>query len=98
MDYSSFNHTLDMGAPPEEFNQELKALWWERKNYWEKAHEIVQDDPGKDAAWVHAYLHRKEGDIQNASYWYGKAGKEMPDAELNDEFKTILVSLLEKYT
>jgi hypothetical protein len=98
MDYSFFNHTLDMGAPPEDFSDELKALWWERKNYWDKAHEIVQHLPGNDAAWVHAYLHRKEGDQMNASYWYKNAGKTMPDSELNEEFREITKYLLEKYS
>lgn len=98
MDYNFFNHTLDMGAPPEDFTDELKALWWERKNYWDTAHEIVQNLPGQDAAWVHAYLHRKEGDHMNASYWYKQAGRKMPDIELNDEFREITKDLLEKYS
>ena len=97
MDYSSFNHTLDMGAPPEDFPVEIKALWWERKNYWDTAHELVKDSHSTDSAWVHAYLHRKQGDLQNASYWYSKAGKPVSEIELNDEFKDILNTLLEKY-
>ena len=97
MDYNFFNHTLDMGAPPEDFTIELKALWWERKNYWDRAHEMVQHLPGKDAAWVHAYLHRKEGDIMNASYWYSRAGQAVAECELNEEFREITKSLLKKY-
>ena len=96
MDYALFNHTLDMGAPPEDFSKELKALWWERKNYWDKAHDIVQNLPGKDAAWVHAYLHRKEGDEDNAAYWYNKAGQSIPGMDLNEEFREIIKALLEK--
>lgn len=98
MDYSSFNHTLDMGAPPDDFTDELKALWWERKNYWDTAHEIVQHLSGSDAAWVHAYLHRKEGDQMNASHWYRQAGRNMPDMDLNEEFREITKNLLEKYS
>jgi len=96
MNYTSFNHTLDMGKPPEDFSTELKALWWERKNYWDKAHELVQHLQGADAAWVHAYLHRKEGDDMNASYWYSKADREYPNIDLNDEFREITTILLEK--
>lgn len=97
MDYSFFNHTLDMGSPPEDFPVELKALWWERKNYWDKAHDLIQHLAGKDAAWVHAYLHRKEGDESNAAYWYNRAGKEIASNELNEEFREITKSLLRKY-
>lgn len=97
MDYTAFNHTLDMGFPPEDFPLELKALWWERKNYWNEAHEIVQNLSGKDAAWVHAYLHRKEGDLSNASYWYRQGGKPIEKGDLVDEFRDITKALLEKY-
>lgn len=97
MDYTSFNHTLDMGAPPEDFPVALKALWWERKNYWDTAHEMVQHLPGKDAAWVHAYLHRKEGDIDNAEYWYKKAGKPFSDLDLNNEFRDMVSAFLKDY-
>ena len=96
MDYTLFNHTLDMGSPPESFNEELKAMWWERKNYWDRGHEIVQNLPGKTAAWVHAYLHRKEGDLVNASYWYERAGKPVAEGDLNEEFREIVKILLEK--
>ena len=53
----------------------LAALWWAAKGEWDKAHEIVQDEDDADAAWVHAYLHRVEGDLGNAGYWYRRAGK-----------------------
>lgn len=96
MDYTMFNHTLDMGAPPEDFSTELKALWWERKNYWDKAHAMVQHMEGQDAAWVHAYLHRKEGDLKNASYWYKRAGKPEAENDLNDEFRELTIYFLEK--
>ena len=98
MDYTSFNYTLDMGAPPEDYSPELKALWWERKNYWDTAHKIIQHLPGKDAAWVHAYLHRKEGDIDNASHWYSKAGRSFCEKDINDEFRDIISVLMEKYS
>ncbi len=85
-----------MAYPPEEFSTELKALWWERKGYWDKAHSMVQDLPGSDAAWVHAYLHRKEGDECNAMYWYTMAGKPPQDGDHIEEFKAITANLLSK--
>ncbi len=94
MDYKSFNYTLDMGQPPAEFADPVKALWWERKGYWEKAHDMVQDLTSKEAAWVHAYLHRKEGDQMNAAYWYERAGKKESSKEHDDEFREIIESLL----
>ncbi|HYW95910.1 MAG TPA: hypothetical protein VE870_10010 [Bacteroidales bacterium] len=94
MDYKSFNYTLDMGQPPSGFSAPAKALWWERKGYWEKAHEIVKDLTGKDAAWVHAYLHRKGGDLMNAAYWYDQAGKKDTTKDHDEEFREIIGSLL----
>lgn len=85
-----------MAYPPEEFSTELKALWWERKGYWDKAHSMVQDLPGAEAAWVHAYLHRKEGDECNARYWYTIAGKPAVDGDHYEEFKLITADLLSK--
>ena len=97
MDYLQFNHTLDMAKPPENFHDVLKALWWERKDHWDIAHEIVKNLKDEDAAWVHAYLHRKEGDQYNSSFWYKKANRKFPDVELNEEFREITKLFLEKY-
>ena len=84
-----------MGHPPEDFNNLLKALWWDAKGNWKKAHEIVQSMNGKDAAWIHAYLHRKEGDLSNGSYWYDKAGQVMPEDDLLSEFERITSYILD---
>lgn len=75
----------------------LKSLWYDAKGDWQRAHEIVQDISGKPAAWIHAYLHRKEGDLINAKYWYMKAQKDMPEIEfdLEAEWNNILDSLEE---
>jgi len=97
MDYYSFQYTLDMGHPPVDFSEGLKALWWDAKGEWDTAHKIVQDLNDQEAAWVHAYLHRKEGDESNASYWYGNAGKEKPDLSIHDEFQEIVSALLTDY-
>ena len=97
MDYNSFNYTLDMGQPPVDFHESIKALWWERKGEWVKAHELIQNSDGPDAAWVHAYLHRKEGDTVNAGYWYARAGRDIGKGDIVEEFRTIVSELLKKY-
>ena len=74
----------------------LTALWHDAKNDWNKAHKITQDISGKDAAWVHAYLHRKEGDSGNASYWYSRAGKPFSNKTLEAEWEEIVDTLLGK--
>ena len=60
-----------------EFDGVLLALWWDAHGDWNKAHEIAQDVSGADGAWVHAYLHRREGDVSNAGYWYRQAGRKV---------------------
>lgn len=66
-----------------------KALYWDKEDDWHKAHELVQDVHTADAAWIHAYLHRKEGDEWNAAYWYRKAGKEVYTGSLEQEWETL---------
>jgi hypothetical protein len=73
----------------------LAALWWAGKGDWNKAHEIAQDDNGADAAWVHAYLHRVEGDLGNAGYWYRQAGQPVTTGSLETEWERIATALLE---
>tara|TARA_R110002020_G_scaffold11317_1_gene42674 strand:+ start:312 stop:605 length:294 start_codon:yes stop_codon:yes gene_type:complete len=77
-----------------EYNPILKALWYDGNGYWEKAHDQVDSLDGKDAASVHAYLHRKEGDQWNADYWYRRAGANRPDATLKEEWLTLLSKFL----
>lgn len=71
----SFKQSLTENHPPENLSGYLKALWHEAKGNWDNAHNIVQNLEDKNASWIHAYLHRKEGDIGNADYWYRRAGK-----------------------
>ncbi len=71
------------------WNPYRKALYWERKGDWAKAHDLVQDIETKDAAWIHAYLHRKEGDQWNAGYWYRKAGMEFYNGTLEQEWQSL---------
>ena len=81
---------------PEAPNQgaAIEALWWAARDDWTHAHEAAQSDDGASAAWVHAYLHRVEGDLGNARYWYARAGKPVPTMPLHDEWRAIAAALL----
>lgn len=81
-------------AEPEGTTPPLRALWHDARDHWEEAHRIVQDDSSTEAAWVHAYLHRKEGDISNGRYWYARAGKPEFSGSLSDEWTEIVKALL----
>jgi len=72
----------------------LMALWHDSRGDWEAAHRAAQEDLSKDGSWVHAYLHRKEGDEGNAGYWYRRAGRPFPDTDLKAEWEQISRSLL----
>ncbi len=73
-----------------------ECLWYARAGKWDKAHDICQDLPGKAGSWIHAWLHREEGDLENARYWYSLAGKEMPNKKLTleDEWMAMTDELL----
>jgi hypothetical protein len=71
----------------------LAALWWAAKGNWDRAHKIVQDESSQDAAWVHAYLHRAEGDLGNAGYWYRQAGQPVAKDSLEAEWERIAAVL-----
>jgi hypothetical protein len=88
--------SLTAVAPPTGLAPPLAALWWAAKGDWDKAHKLVQDDEGVDAAWVHAYLHRVEGDLANARYWYGTAGKPAATGALDAEWTAIVADLLDR--
>ena len=83
------------GELPDGLSAPLEALWYEVRGEWKRAHEIVQAQSTTEAAWVHAYLHRKEGDLSNAGYWYRRAGRGIPAATLEDEWRTIAASFIE---
>jgi hypothetical protein len=72
----------------------LSALWHDARGDWDAAHRIAQEDDSRDAAWVHAYLHRKEGDISNARYWYARAGRAAHRGSLEEEWRHIVSNLL----
>ncbi len=82
--------------PPSGLGPLLTAMWYSRKGNWHRAHEICQDIASTDGSWVHAHLHREEGDLSNAAYWYSRAGKPEATNSLEEEWKTISAALLEK--
>jgi hypothetical protein len=86
--------SLTGAAPPNGVAGPLEGLWWAAKGDWDRAHKIVQDDEGPDAAWVHAYLHRVEGDLPNAGYWYRAAGQPVARGTLDEEWAAIAAALL----
>lgn len=90
-----FRETLSGSEPPEEMNYLLQALWFDAKGNWETAHELVQSVYTSEGAWIHAYLHRKEGDMENAAHWYGKAGKALPIQSVEEEWLIILNEFLD---
>ncbi|WP_299704137.1 hypothetical protein [uncultured Pontibacter sp.] len=96
MNLPTFKASLSAPAPPPEASVYMQALWHEAKGNWDKAHVLIQDLPDKDAAWIHAYLHRKEGDSWNADYWYSWADRKRPDCTLQEEWDNIASTLIEK--
>lgn len=90
-----FDKTLAEAAPPPQWPLPAAALWWDAKGDWTKAHDLIAtDERSRPAAWVHAYLHRKEGDLDNARYWYDRARRPMPAMALDDERRMIVAALL----
>lgn len=96
MNLSEIKQSLSADAPPADASVYVKALWYDAKNDWNKAHELIQDFADKNASWIHAYLHRKEGDTRNAVYWYTKAGKKRPSLSLNEEWEQIISAFLKE--
>jgi hypothetical protein len=94
MTFEEFRNSLKFDAPPQGLSLPLAALWWEAKGDWAKAHESAQQDEGPAGAWVHAFLHRKEGDLDNAAYWYHRAGKPVVRESLDQEWGSIAADLL----
>jgi hypothetical protein len=94
MRIQDFEASLGGAIAPERLSPYLTALWHEKHGDWSKAHEIVQEINDPTAAWVHAYLHRREGDQGNAEYWYRRADKPAPSCSLDQEWSEIVESLL----
>jgi hypothetical protein len=95
MDPLEFRESLSRGTPPAKIGRLLEALWHEARGDWDRAHEIAQSQKGRTAAAVHAYLHRKEGDLANADYWYERAERVRTRGSLEKEWQALVAELLE---
>jgi len=93
MTFEELVATLADASPPDAAPL-VVALWHDRRGAWEQAHRIAQDLDGRDAEWVHAYLHRKEGDLSNARYWYRRANVPEANDSLDAEWKRLVTTLL----
>ena len=94
MTFDDFKASLNDAHPPPGLPPLLLALWHDAKGEWDAAHGVAQDVEDEDGAWVHAYLHRKEGDAANAGYWYRRAGRPHARIPLTDEWGEIASALL----
>jgi hypothetical protein len=94
MTLDEFRATVAAPAPPEHLSLALQTLWWDAKGDWPKAHECAQLDEGRTGSSVHAYLHRKEGDMRNAAGWYKSAGRVPPTSSLDAEWEALAHELL----
>ena len=94
MNLAAFKESFSANEPPQNVSVYVKALWFDKQGDWNKAHILIQDVDDKNAAWIHAYLHRKEGDIGNADYWYRRAAKKRPAVSLEEEWEEIASALL----
>jgi hypothetical protein len=92
--FDDFYNSLTSAQPPADLTPALAGLWWDAKGDWTQAHDSAQEDEGPAASWVHAYLHRKEGDQENAAYWYRRAAKPVCDAPFEAEWRRIVSDLL----
>jgi hypothetical protein len=94
MTVDDFKSSLKKDTPPEGVSPLLVALWYDGRNDWNGSHDIAQDIHTKEGSWLHAYLHRKEGDAGNASYWYHKAGKPVPTISLQKEWESLVIAFM----
>ena len=96
MTLAEFKRGTAEAKPPAGVTPPLAALWWAAKGDWDKAHGIVMKEESRDAAWVHAYLHRVEGDLDNAGYWYRKARRPAASGPLPEEWDAIATALVDQ--
>ena len=94
MNTTTFKASITHDAPPDGIGLALQALWREAKGDWDAAHKLAQAQEDETGAWVHAYLHRVEGDLANAGHWYRRAGRPESSAPLGEEWEEIASALL----
>jgi len=93
MTFDEFNATVAAPGPPD-VAAPLRALWHDARGDWDRAHAVAQDIDDTTGAWIHAYLHRKEGDLGNAAYWYQRAHQPVATDSLDEEWRRIVTALL----
>lgn len=89
-----FKQSVQQSAPPSTLSILLLALWHDAKGQWDTAHQLAQEVETSQGCWIHAYLHRKEGDLGNAAYWYHKAKQPVCNKRLSEEWEEIVIALL----
>ena len=94
MTLSEFKKSVQHSDPPGNLSILLQALWFDAKGNWDTAHQLAQEDETSEGSWIHAYLHRKEGDLGNAGYWYHRAGQPVCNKSLSEEWEEIAAVLL----
>lgn len=95
MDLETFKKSIGV-ALPSQLSDELSALWHAGNKNWHEAHEIIQEMKSPDAAWIHAWLHREEGDLSNATYWYRIAERPVAQGSIEEEWEEIVSELLRR--
>ncbi len=94
MTFEEFTKSINNERPDPELSEILTSLWWDKKGDWDTAHAIAQDIPTRQGSAVHAYLHREEGVLWNADYWYSRAGRVRPDISLEEEWTQLVREML----
>jgi hypothetical protein len=94
MNFQDFKSSLNASSMPPGLSNSLTALWYDGKGDWNKAHDVAQEIHTAEGSWIHAYLHRKEGDVGNASYWYHRANQPVCKTSLVEEWENIVKALL----
>lgn len=97
MTFADFKQSTRKPEPPAGLPPALLALWHDARGNWEAAHATAQDIADPTGAWIHAYLHRKEGDLTNAGYWYRRAGQPESQESLDAEWERIAESLVSDF-
>jgi len=94
MTFEEYIKSIEADRPPSGISETLRSLWWDKKGDWDRAHSIAQDIPSVQGSAVHAYLHREEGVLWNADYWYTRAGRTRPDVALDIEWQQLVDEML----
>lgn len=90
MQLEQFERSLADPEPPPGLSEAMRVLWFDGRGDWKAAHDIAQDMPSEDGSWLHAFLHRREGDLSNADYWYRRAGRQWPETGLEEEWRGLV--------